>query len=223
MTQYSIVNDISKWQGTADFTVMRQKSAGVILRAGPDNGTWEDRQFRGWREQAEKVNFTFGNYWYYLGNIPPKQQAIYWSSIIGDRHGDLGCWLDLEHSIVHENNTYLKWWDCIAYFKQLQPSAVVGIYTRASFFNDPQYKVPSNHAFRNLPLWVAHYGADKPDMPKGWDDWLLWQYSENGDGHAYGVGSWRIDMNWYKGDIVTGKVGHITAKFGNTEVEYKKQ
>lgn len=106
MTQYSIVNDISKWQGTADFTVMRQqKSAGVILRAGPDSGTWEDRQFRGWREQAEKVKLTFGNYWYYLGNIPPKQQAVYWSSIIGDRHGDLGCWLDLEHSIVHENNT----------------------------------------------------------------------------------------------------------------------
>jgi len=49
------INDISKWQDTADFRIMREKSAGVILRAGPDNGSWEDRKFREWRDQAEGV------------------------------------------------------------------------------------------------------------------------------------------------------------------------
>jgi len=219
-----VINDISKWQGEANFQVMRQKSAGVILRAGPDSGAWEDRKFREWRDQAEAVNFPYGNYWYYLGNIPPKQQAIYWSDAIGDRHGSLGCWLDLEHNLIHENNTYLKWWDCLAYFKQLQPSAVVGIYTRASYFNDPQWKVPEKHAFRNLPLWVAHYEVEKPALPKGWSDWLLWQFSERGDGHAHGVGSHRIDMNYYKGGVGGSPTNKSTilADFGGKIVEYRK-
>lgn len=205
---------------------MREKSVGVILRAGPDSGSWEDRKFREWRKQAESLNFPYGNYWYYLGNIAPKVQAETWSSIIGNQHGALGCWLDLEHNLIHENNTYLKWWDFLAYFKQLQPSAVVGIYTRASYFNDPQWKVPAKHAFRNLPLWVAHYEVENPTLPKGWTDWLLWQYSERGDGHAHGVGSHRIDMNYYKGDIgetiPTTQGSQMTAIFGKTQTQYQE-
>ncbi len=217
-----IVNDISKWQDRADFRIMRQKSAGVILRAGPDSNSWEDVRFREWRNQAESLNFPYGNYWYYLGNVSPKLQAEYWSNIIGNRHGVLGCWLDLEDAQKHEHNNYLKWWDCLAYFKQLQPSAVVGIYTRASYFNDPAWRVPSNHAFRNLPLWVAHYGAAKPDLPKGWTDWTLWQFTDSGDGLAHGVGSREIDMNYYKGDIITANKPDMIANFGNVKVEYQE-
>lgn len=213
------LNDISKWQDTADFRIMRERSKGVILRAGPDSGAWEDRKFGGWRDQAESIGFPYGNYWYYLGNIHPKRQAEYWSQALGERHGELGCWLDLEDSRPGAYNSYTHWWDCVAYFKQLQPSAVLGIYTRASFFDDPKFQIPVNHAFRNLPLWVAHYGVSEPKLPKGWTDWLIWQYSENGDGHAHGVGSHRIDMNWYKGDI-NSKRTRIRARFHTSELEY---
>ncbi len=194
------INDISFWQNTCDFETLKTKSAGVILRAG--QGTWEDVKFQSFRDGAKLAGVPFGNYWYYDNDVAPKRQAEKWASIIGDDHGDLGCWLDLEDANPGEYKSYKHWWDCVAYFKQLKPNAVLGIYTRASYFDDPTFAIPVNHAFRNLPLWVAHYGALKPDMPKGWEDWLIWQYSENGDGHAHGVGSHRIDMNWYKGDIV---------------------
>lgn len=214
------VNDISFWQDTADFRKMSQLSSGVILRAG--QGTWEDRRFQVFRKDAREI-LPFGNYWYYDAATPPKRQAEKWAEIIGVDHGALGCWLDLEDARVSSYNNYHAWWDCVAYFKQFQPSAVLGIYTRASYFNDPTWGVPENHAFRNLPLWIAQYKTSKPNLPKGWNEWLLWQWTDEGDGIAHGVGSKEIDMNWYNGDIVTPKVSHMTAKFGNVEVQYMEK
>lgn len=26
------------------------------------------------------------------------------------------------------------------------------------------------------PLWIAHYGTKKPQVPSPWQDWLIWQY-----------------------------------------------
>lgn len=196
---FAIVNDISFYQETADFAKMASLSKGVILRAG--QGSWEDKRFQEFRNGAELTGFPYGNYWYFDNDVHPKRQAEKWSSIIGNRHGSLGCFLDIEDSNPGQFGNYKSWWDCVAYFKQLQPDAILGIYTRASYFNDPKYQVPVNHAFRNLPLWVAHYGVDSPSLPKGWTDWLLWQWSENGDGHAHGVHSHRIDMNYYKGEV----------------------
>jgi GH25 family lysozyme M1 (1,4-beta-N-acetylmuramidase) len=197
---------------------MKTQSSGVILRAG--QATWEDVCFQRFRDGAELAGFPYGNYWYFDNDVEPKRQAEKWAAIVGDRDGELGCWIDIEDSGSGQYGSYKYWWDCVAYFKQIKPSAVLGIYTRASYFNDPKYGVPLNHAFRNLPLWVAHYGASQPDMPKGWTDWLLWQFSENGDGHAHGVGSWRIDMNFYKGDIMTEEVSHITAIYQDKKVRY---
>lgn len=214
------INDISFWQDSCDFEIMKTKSQGVILRAG--QGTWIDRRFLSFREGAKRSNFPFGNYWYYDNDVHPKRQAERWSEIIGSDHGVLGCWLDLEDSNFGQYKSYKNWWDCVAYFKQLQPNAVLGIYTRASYFDDPFFDVPLLHAFRNLPLWVAHYGVNKPALPKGWNDWLIWQYSENGDGHAHGVNSWRIDMNWYKGEEQPEKKENILmANYNGQLVQYK--
>lgn len=216
------INDISFWQETADFQKMAKLSKGVILRAG--QGTWEDKRFQEFRNSAELASFPYGNYWYYDNDVHPKRQAEKWASIIGTREGVLGSWLDIEDSNVGQFGNYKSWWDCVAYFKQILPNAILGIYTRASYFNDPKYNVPINHAFRNLPLWVAHYGVQSPSIPKGWTDWLIWQYSENGDGHAHGVHSHRIDMNWYKGEIVGAPPTRsiLTASFNGTKVQYQE-
>lgn len=216
------INDISKWQGKADFRKMSLLSKGVILRSGVDSGSWEDRKFKGWRDEAEAMNFPYGNYWYYKNDVHPKRQAEYWAEIIGDRHGVLGCWLDLEDSLPGVYGGYKHWWDCVAYFKQLQPSAVLGIYTRATYFNESQWGVPRVHAFTNLPLWIAQYKTNKPDMPKGWTDWLIWQWTDEGDGYAHGVDSKEIDMNWYNGDLPSYKRTRLLATFGKITAQYQE-
>lgn len=57
--------------------------------------------------------------------------------------------------------------------------------------------------FRNFfecPLWVAHYTEAKNPTVKGWKDYAMWQYTNNGDGYIYGneYGAPRIDLNIVK-------------------------
>ena len=214
------VLDISFWQDKANFDVMHLNGAdGVILRAG--QGSWEDKRFRQFRADAQKV-MPFGSYWYYDNNYAPKRQAELYASIIGDNYGTLGAWLDLEDSKIGSYGTWRHWADFIEYFKQFS-SAPLGIYTRASYI-DGKIQADKLPYFAKHPLWVAHYNALTPKIPKGWTDWLLWQYTDSGDGYAFGVGSREVDMNRYKGDIAPppDNVSMLQAKFGDVSVEYKK-
>ncbi len=40
-------------------------------------------------------------------------------------------------------------------------------------------------------------------IPKPWpkDEWLFWQFTDNGDGSLYGVESKNIDLNYFNGDL----------------------
>ena len=52
------------------------------------------------------------------------------------------------------------------------------IYTNEGFWNSA---LQGSDAFSGHPLWVANYTtAAQPAIPNGWDDWVLWQYSNAG-------------------------------------------
>jgi len=214
-----IVNDISFWQDKANFNIMRQKSMGVILRAG--QGSWRDSRFSTFRTGAMSVNLPFGSYFYYDNNFDPKRRAEKWAEILDGMPGTLGAWLDLEDSDIGQFKSWKHWYDCIERFKILMPNVQLGIYTRASYFDElvPESK---KSYFTQYPLWIAHYKVNKPTLPKGWTDWVLWQFTESGDGHAHGVGSHEIDMNYYKGELVMpmSKASQMTANFQKQSVEY---
>lgn len=59
-------------------------------------------------------------------------------------------------------------------------------------------RVKSSSNWRKLPLWVANYGVNKPILPEDWTDWMVWQYTNNGDGTKYGAQSNTIDLNHVK-------------------------
>lgn len=211
------INDISFWQVKADFSIMRTKSDGVILRAG--QGSWVDKCFKQFRKDASGV-IPFGSYWYYDNSVNPKRQAELYVNTIKDNPGILGAWLDLEQERIGDFKSYKFWYDFCERFKQLLPDTQLGIYTRKSYF-DPL--VPNGYKyFSQYPLWLAQYKTLKPDIPKGWTDWLIWQWTDEGDGHAHGVQSREIDMNHYKGDIIVNE-SYVIANFDGKDVIYKEE
>ena len=234
---YYKIPDFSSWQDDPttpsgiDFILTRQKTMGVILRAS--QGDWEDNEFRISRANAKAADMLFGNYHYFDNRIHPKRQAEKWASIIGDDEGALGSWLDLEQDMAGTYKSYKSWWDCVQYFLQLKPNAKLGIYTRASYFNDPAFNIPVNHALRHYPLWVAHYNnfVTKPDMPKGWRDWLFWQFTDDYPSAGWGAESQEIDMNYFAGteqdfraryNLPTSNKRHMTVTIQNRQAEYKE-
>lgn len=54
----------------------------------------------------------------------------------------------------------------------------------------------------NLDLWEAHWYVNSPKSMAPWgNDWRFWQYSEKGDGAAYGVESKQIDLDYFNGSV----------------------
>lgn len=70
------------------------------------------------------------------------------------------------------------------------------IYSYKSFLDDN-----TTPMFGNYPLWVAGYPNNPeislPSIPKGWNEWKIWQFTENGNIGGY-VGE--IDLNIMKKD-----------------------
>lgn len=54
---------------------------------------------------------------------------------------------------------------------------VIIIYGAPDFFDR---NLPPDHTLgQRFPLWIAHVDVPAPRLPKGWDDWAIWQYSWN--------------------------------------------
>ncbi len=65
-----------------------------------------------------------------------------------------------------------------------------GLYASPGFVN--QF-YPDGHPFGTLPLWVANYtNKPQPKIPKGWNTYELWQYSDQGI--VKGIKT-RVDLN----------------------------
>lgn len=53
------------------------------------------------------------------------------------------------------------------------------IYSRSSYLDK---HLPANHQLHKYKLWLARYGitdAKKLTMPKGWNNWQMWQFTES--------------------------------------------
>jgi GH25 family lysozyme M1 (1,4-beta-N-acetylmuramidase) len=42
---------------------------------------------------------------------------------------------------------------------------------------------------------VAHWGVDEPTLPDPWEDWSIWQYTN--EGRVPGIQG-NVDLNWFK-------------------------
>lgn len=108
----------------------------------------------------------------------------------------LGLWLDVEHvdGITDPPPDVLA--DRIQAFVGSVEKAGerIGIYTGGYW---GQVGRQNDRYFGTLPLWVAHYNSHvtKPDLPHGWNDYYLWQFTSSG--HIEGIDT-RVDLSRFK-------------------------
>lgn len=70
------------------------------------------------------------------------------------------------------------------------------LYTSPGYWGEFGRNLP---AFAHYPLWIAHYGAWRPRIPRPWTNWTFWQFSSKGDGLKFGAESKSLDMNYFNG------------------------
>lgn len=185
-----------------DFVKMRAAGAlYVIIRAGQN--LWTDRDFkRNWMA-AKAAGLPRGCYWFYDSRIEPKRQAELWVKALDGDLGELPMFADFEDNY---GGAYGKWQDFYNFLeavKALAPGKEIGVYTAYYYWLERTVSVgipaASLEYFKQYPLWVANYGTLNPLVPKPWNTWTFWQYTDNGDGKMYGVASEEIDLNYYNG------------------------
>ncbi len=204
--------DVSFWQDEPstpeqiDFVKMKQGADFTIIRAGQN--LWADPDWAyNWRE-SKAAGLPRGSYWFYDSRAEPKKQAELWVQTMGTDLGELPLFADFEESY---NGTYKGWQNWYVFLERIRalvgPQKEIGIYTAFYYWRDNAPNATTQAAnleyFKRYPLWIAHYGAEKPMIPKPWgeEEWLLWQFTAVGDGRAFGVESLGIDLNYFNGDL----------------------
>ena len=189
-----------------DFAKMRTAAEYVILRAGQN--LWPDRDFKAnWRE-SKTAGFPRGSYWFYDSRADPKKQADLWVQQFGGDFGELPLFADFEDRYNGAFKGWKHWYTFLERLKVLLPSnKEIAIYTAYYYWREfapnPTTQPANLEYFHQYPLWIANYNATEPLVPKPWakNEWLFWQYTDNGDGTLYGVESLNIDLNYFNGDL----------------------
>jgi GH25 family lysozyme M1 (1,4-beta-N-acetylmuramidase) len=194
--------DVSKYQ-TIDINwdlLRREGYRFAFFRAsGPDKPqNWthleKDRHFDTHYERSGNAGFVRGAYHYLLPDLVG--QAAFFVQSVGDRPLDANYWGDVEqHGLTAEK--------CAAFFEALDRhiSRMAGIYTRASFLNQIGAGQNDTVTVKGLrPLWIAHHDASQPTLPRGWNNWLFWQYTISAAGDVPSIPQ-RVDLNYYNGTL----------------------
>jgi lysozyme len=194
--------DVSKYQTVdIDWDLLRREGYRfVIIRAsGPNRsrnwtGLEKDPHFDTHYERAGNAGFLRGAYHFLVPDFA--RQAAVFAESVGDRPLELNYWGDVEAAGL----TRAK---CDAFFEALdrQISQMAGIYSRATVL-DPIDAHLSEMLTKNgqRPLWVAHFGAQQPTLPRGWNTWLFWQYTVTPTGTVPSIPG-QVDLDYYHGDL----------------------
>jgi GH25 family lysozyme M1 (1,4-beta-N-acetylmuramidase)/predicted lipoprotein with Yx(FWY)xxD motif len=188
-----------------DFNKMKKAADFVIIRAGQN--LWPDPDFEENWLASRQAGLPRGSYWYYDSRIDPGRQADLWYQLLDGEFGELPLFADFEESFDGRYKGWRNWYDFLEHLRSLVGDKEIGIYSSYSYWRDnaPRALVQNDQLeyFHRYPLWIANYGVQKPAVPKPWgaDEWLFWQFSEVGNGRAYGVESKGIDLNYFNGDL----------------------
>jgi lysozyme len=200
--------DVSHWNGTIDWgTVGSGDSPEVtfaIMKA--TEGTSYKKEYRDlfarwFKESKDKVKRTA--YHFFRPDEDGYSQANYFMNTIYDAGGgDFG---EFQVALDVEMTDYLNL-DCglqlstdniKAFLDQVEK--MLG-YKAMIYTSNSQWQALTTQPSwsGDYPLWVAAWnsGVAPGTLPKGWKDWMIWQYSDAGS--VPGISSAKVDMNRWR-------------------------
>lgn len=187
--------DISHYDNDVDFNAF--KAGGwEFMYAKVTEGTGnKDAKFKHYWEGAKAAGVICGGYHFFHPDQDPKNQANFFVSTMGAiGAGDLPPVMDLEvmGSMYAEDviSVALKFLRVV----QAQTNKLPMIYLSPSMAQNLGYPT----AFKQYPLWLAHYQKAIAPTVKPWPQWTMWQNSEAGNcpglkGH--------VDTNYFNGNL----------------------
>ena len=197
--------DVSGWEPNIDWQAVRNSGIKFAFLKATEGIYFTDKTFAQYWAGTKSVGILRGAYHYLRGEFDANQQVDLFLKTVHFEPGDLPPVLDIENI----NNEKISNQEMIAkaeiWLKKVE--AATGrkpiIYSGPFFLRDrmsrPGYGLPPWS--KTYPIWLANYLINMtenslPIQPAGWQDWILWQYSDKGSVPGIHSG---VDMNYFRG------------------------
>jgi lysozyme len=187
--------DVSHWDGVIDWKIVLASGYKFAYTKATESITYTDDTLVPNVTNAIAVGMPIGAYHFYRLAADPKAQADYFLSKIKGLKLDLPPSLDFEEQASLPQSTVAQnlkiWLDTVEAGVGRKPI----IYTNAYYWNT--YAGTPSWA-KDYGLWVANYtSAPAPLIPKGWTNYLIWQYTDKGS--VPGISA-DVDLDRFTGD-----------------------
>ncbi len=197
--------DVSLWQGGIDWSsVVAHGVVDVVIRVS-EGGTYTDPMFEKNWKGATAAGLHAGAYHYFRAlSSTPKEQAenikrnletvgfdpaLNMLALDIEQGHNTGASTDQMADNIFELLTLIK--------EDIVPGYAATIYTSPNTWNTMVNW--QKYDFSVFPLWVAHWEAAAPTLPKSWaekgKDWQRWQHSDTG--RIPGIDA-QVDLDWVK-------------------------
>ncbi len=148
------------------------KPVSFVFIKATEGANLKDPDFKKLWNEAGRSSLRRGAYHFFRSSKDGETQARNFISTVGDlRVKDLPPVLDIE--TIHKgcgkellNQRALQWLKAVESHYGKKPA----VYASSSFIKS----YLSKEITSNYPIWVAHYGKDKP----GYEDWVWWQFTD---------------------------------------------
>jgi lysozyme len=170
---YNGVIDISHYQGTPSLNALKNAGVVAVIAKATQGRDTQDQTYSKKKNALKGAGIKWGSYHYSSGTDPILQVENYLN--YAKPEADELIALDYEPSSSGANMTY----DQMVEFVELihtqlgrYPVVYGGSLLRESLQNVNQ------SILSNCPLWYARYNDNPIGVPKIWNSWTLWQYTD---------------------------------------------
>jgi lysozyme len=199
--------DVSYWNAGIDWPKVRASGQRFVFAKATEGDFYADPSFDdNWRG-AKSAGLLRGAYHFFRCNTDPKKQANKFIDYVKSMNdvGELPPVLDLETNDGQTREKIIArvktWIDVVE--EELNRKPI--IYSRAYFLQDYFSEAGGGPPMwaRDYPLWLAQYPnvyveGSEPTLPRGWFQWMFWQYSQTG--RVNGINS-KVDLDVFNGSL----------------------
>lgn len=196
-----VIIDISKYQLLKNLEEVKKEGIVAIIQKATQGSTIIDPTFKIRQEMIMRDNdFLFGAYHFGTSDSKGNIQANHFLNTVGDViSGEIDettllvlDWEDYKGSIMQVM-------EVISFLETIveRTGRYPVLYTRKDIIERFDYKKYYADIIFKCKLWLARYSNVPPVIPKGWDQWFLWQYTDKG--RINGI-SYPVDRNKFYSD-----------------------
>ncbi|MEO8878083.1 MAG: GH25 family lysozyme [Polyangiaceae bacterium] len=190
--------DVSYYQGNFNWT--SHKVAFGAARISDGTGYVDPTFNANWANMKSNGVLRAAYQFFEPGENEVSQANLVISKVGKLKEGDLPVMLDIEVTGGQSPSTIQRkaqhWLDLVEAGTGRRPF----VYSYGSFL-----ETNLGSGFGKYPLWIANYGPVCPSVPRGWTNWVVWQYSDGGGSLDH--------------DVYNGSLADMKAKYASDPIK----